>query len=344
MSTLSRALVLLLVAAGLSPAAQIAASGAPPDPASAGTYTNPVYRHDFPDPHVIRVGDTYYAYATNSGTSNVPVIRSTDLVAWERAGDAMPALPAWARLNFGDTWAPGVIEHGDGFLLYFVSRDEESGRQCIGVATATRPEGPFRDDADAPLVCQRELGGSIDPYPHRDDDGRLYLYWKNDGNCCAQPVHLWVQPLTEDGLGLAGEAVELIGRDQPWEIPLVENPAIVDAGGDLYLLYSANRWDSHEYAVGYAACESLTGPCRKPETEPILGFTPEVMGPGGQMVIAGPDGGRWIVYHAWTGPDVGYPAGTRSMRIDRIEFVDGRPVVAGPTSDPQPAPAEEPAR
>ena len=60
-------------------------------------------------------------------------------------------------------------------------------------------EGPFEDHPEAPLVCQRELGGSIDPYPYRDADGRLYLFWKNDGNCCAQPVHLWVQPLADDG-------------------------------------------------------------------------------------------------------------------------------------------------
>ena len=332
----------LLVAAALLSVAPPAASGAASGPATAETYTNPVYPRDFPDPHVIRVDDTYYAYSTNTGTSNVPVIRSADLVSWERVGDAMPALPAWARLGFGDTWAPGVMEVGDTFLLYYVSRHDESGRQCIGVATATSPEGPFGHESEEPLVCQVPLGGSIDPYPYRDADGQLYLYWKNDGNCCAQPVHLWVQPLAEDGLALSGEPVALIERDQPWEIPLIENPAMVEVDGDFYLFYSANRWDSLDYAVGYATCDSATGPCRKPEEEPILTFTAEVMGPGGQMLVEGPDGEWWIVYHAWTGADVGYPAGMRSLRIDRVEFDGGRPVIAGPTSDPQPAPAEAP--
>ena len=55
------------------------------EPASGETYTNPVYPRDFPDPHAIRVGDTYFAYSTNTGTSYVPVIRSTDLVSWERS-------------------------------------------------------------------------------------------------------------------------------------------------------------------------------------------------------------------------------------------------------------------
>ena len=116
---------------------------------------------------------------------------------------------------------------------------------------------------------------------------------------------------------------------------------MVEVDGDYYLFYSANRWDSHEYAVGYAVCDTVTGPCRKPEDQPILTFTPEVMGPGGQMLVEGPDGEPWIVYHAWTGPDVGYPTGMRSLRIDRVEFRDGRPVVEGPTSNPQPAPTQE---
>ena len=338
----SRLLVPPLIAAAVAATASATASvDATSEPDTGDTYTNPVYARDFPDPHAIRVGDVYYAYSTNTGTSNVPVIRSTDLVSWERIGDAMPALPAWARLGFGDTWAPGVIAQADSFLLYFVSRDDASGRQCIGVATAASPEGPFEHVSEEPLVCQRDLGGSIDPFPYRDADGALYLLWKNDGNCCAQPVHVWAQPLSDDGLALTGEAAMLIGRDQTWEIPLVENPAMVGVDGVFYLFYSANRWDSLDYAVGYALCDTVTGPCRKPTDQPILTFTPEVMGPGGQMLIEGPDGELWIVYHAWTGPDVGYPTGMRSLRIDRVEFRDDRPVVDGPTSDPQPAPTQE---
>ncbi|WP_116996620.1 glycoside hydrolase family 43 protein [Desertimonas flava] len=331
--------VLVLLTAAVPAPTGTAAADATSEPGGA-TYTNPVYPRDFPDPHVVRVEDVYYAYSTNTGTSNVPVIRSTDMVEWERVGDALPALPAWARLGFGDTWAPGVIEHAGRFLLYYVSRHDESGRQCIGVATAAAPNGPFDHQSEEPLVCQVPLGGSIDPYPYRDVDGQLYLYWKNDGNCCAQPVQLWTQRLADDGLTLSGEPVALIERDQPWEIPLIENPAMVEVDGEYYLFYSANRWDSVDYAVGYATCDTATGPCRKPGEGPILEFTAEVMGPGGQMIVEGPDGDPWMAYHAWTGPDVGYPAGVRALRIDRVEFRAGRPIIAGPTSDPQPAPGE----
>jgi len=66
----------------------------------------PVYPADFPDPFVLRVGATYYAFATNAG-ANVPVLRSTDLVHWQPAGDALPVLARWAIL--GRTWAPAAL-------------------------------------------------------------------------------------------------------------------------------------------------------------------------------------------------------------------------------------------
>ena len=186
---------------------------------------------------MILVDGTYYAYSTNSSGQNVPAISSSDLATWTRERDVMPGLPAWTGLNFGTRWAPGVIQIDDAFVLYFVACDanyrppnfegqacvlpvDQVDRQCIGVATADNPLGPFIDESDEPFVCQHELGGSIDAYPFRDVDGELYLYWKNDGNCCGLPVGLWVQHLSEDGLELTGEPVELIQRDQAWEMPL----------------------------------------------------------------------------------------------------------------------------
>ena len=36
------------------------------------SFTNPVYKNDFPDPHVILVDDTYYAYAHNGSSVEYP--------------------------------------------------------------------------------------------------------------------------------------------------------------------------------------------------------------------------------------------------------------------------------
>jgi beta-xylosidase len=312
-----------------------------------------VFARDFPDPHVILVDGTYYAYSTNSEGQNVPSISSDDLATWERERDAMPALPSWTGLGFGSRWAPGVIQIDDKFVLYFVACDanykppgfqgqgctlpiDGADRQCIGVAVADSPTGPFKDDNEKPFICQYDMGGSIDAYPFRDVDGQLYIYWKNDGNCCGLPVGLWAQRLSDDGLKLRGEPVELILRDQIWEIPLIENPAMVENDGNYYLFYSGNWWESHEYAVGYALCDSPMGPCEKPLDEPIFKFTQEVFGPGGESFFTDEDGELVMAYHAWTAPTVGYPAGQRSFRIDPVTFENGVPVITGPTSDPQP--------
>ena len=309
-----------------------------PTELSGPSFTNPIYNYDFPDPHVILVDDTYYAYSTTVSPSNIRVITSKDLVNWEDLGDALPALPTWAKLNSGYTWAPGVIQIEDNFVMYFVARDAETDKQCIGVGVSDNPAGPFRDPNEEAFICQGELGGSIDAYPYRDDDGKLYLLWKNDGNCCGLEVALWVQELSPDGLTLVGEPVKLIVRDQPWELPLIENPAMVKHDGKYYLFYSGNWWESHEYAIGYAVCETVTGPCEKPLNEPWFEFKPPVMGPGGESFFTDIEGNLWMAYHAWTGVDVGYPQGQRSLRIDLVTFEGDKPVTNGPTFEPRPLP------
>lgn len=343
--TLTRALFVLLAAlltacgAAASPTAtpEPSPTAVPPTETPGPSYDNPVYRPDFPDPFVLRVEDNYYAYSTSAGRVNVPTIHSTDLVRWQFVGDAFPAPPEWVAITEG-LWAPGVLSLGDTFILYYSLEYVESGRRCISRAVSQAPDGPFTDDSAEPFICQTELGGAIDPHPFVDEDGAPYLLWKNDGNCCGLPVKIWVQALSEDGLSLLGEPVELIERDQAWERPLVENPAMWVHDGDYYLFYSGNWWGSHEYAVGYAVCDTVTGPCVKPQQEPIFSFTPTVMGPGGQVLFTDADDNLWMAYHAWTGPDVGYPGGIRSLRIDPVTFENGRPVILGPTDDPQPLP------
>jgi beta-xylosidase len=301
------------------------------------SFTNPVYKQAFADPHVLRVEDEYYAYATfdAENPSNIQVIRSEDLVNWERLGDALPALPEWSALNKGLTWAPSVLQIENNFVLYYTARDKESDRQCIGRAVSQDPAGPFRDESEKPMICQTDLGGSIDPYPFRDDEGKLYLLWKNDGNCCGLGVWLWIQELSPDGMTLLGEPIKLLMRDQPWERPLIENPAMVEHNDKYYLFYSGNWWESHTYAIGYAICQAVTGPCEKPLNRPWFEYENPVMGPGGQAFFTDEEGNLWMAYHAWTGTNIGDDLGERSLHIDLVTFEGGRPVTNGPTYTPQ---------
>ena len=121
--------------------------------------------------------------------------RSTNLKDCEEVGDALPQLPEWAAQ--GLTWAPSILQHGSTFVLYNTARYAEVGLQCISRAVSDSPESPFTDDSTVPFICQTELGGSIDPSPFIDIDGKAYLLWKNDGNCCGKPVNIWIHNFGE---------------------------------------------------------------------------------------------------------------------------------------------------
>ena len=325
--------------------AALAAGMASAQPANEPPFV-PVYRTNFPDPFILPHGSEFLAYATNAedGRANVQMARSTNLVDWapirdgDNLHDAMPDLPAWAREGW--TWAPEVMRHGNAYLLYFTAKERRSGLQCVGVATAADPRGPFTSPATEPLVCQRETGGTIDPHVFRDADGQLYLYYKNDGNHpeFRRPTDIFVQRLAPDGLSLVGEPVALLRNDRPWEAHVIESPTMVRQGDRYVLFFSANHfgWEPHQrlspYAMGYANCTGPMGPCVDHPGNPILHSYNDrragcLSGPGHQALFEA--GGRqFIVFHAH-----GATSGCRDADLGRWMYVapllwrDGAPAI-----------------
>jgi arabinan endo-1,5-alpha-L-arabinosidase len=290
----------------------------------AGSDDNPVIDQDFPDPDLLAVDGTYYAYATNGNARNVQVATSSDLASWEVLDtDALPELPSWVIP--GKTWAPEVMQLGpDSFVMYTTTTNFEPTLQCIAAATASSPEGPFEVAGDAMLVCPEAEGGAIDASTFTDDDGTRYLLWKNDGNCCGLDTWLYLAPLSDDGLALAGEPTRLIKQDQEWEGNLVEAPTLVKRDGTYTLLYSCNDYGGDEYKIGYATADAVTGPYTKGE-EPLL-TTDEsdghYVGPGGQDLVVAPDGSDELAFHSWYGGNT-----YRAMNLADLTWEGGRPVV-----------------
>jgi beta-xylosidase len=305
-----------------------------------GTMTNPVIDVDFPDPFVLQVDGEYWAYSTGAGGWYIQVARSADLIEWELVQDALPALPTWQIPGY--TWAPEVASTSAGLVMYYTTRDRESGRQCISTAVSEVPEGPFTDESSGPLICQVELGGSIDATHFTDIDGTTYLIWKNDGNCCGLGTEFWAQPLTADGLGLAGEPTNLgLVNDRPWEGNVIEAPTLWLADDTYYLFYSANNYAGPAYAVGYATASTVLGPYTKASENPILATSDDApaAGPGHQSIVEGPGGDLWLAYHAWDEQAIGYEVGgVRTMWLDELILEDGMARVEGPDSEPQPVP------
>lgn len=275
----------------------------------------PADGRDAPDPFLLEDEGRWVLYTTQVGLINVPVATTPDLANWSPPTDALPQLPDWAE--WGRTWAPGVLHRPGGFVLYFAARSRTTGLQCIGAATSTSATGPFTSTSPEPLVCQPELGGSIDPQPFVDVDGTTYLLWKADSNAIGRRSALFSQRLRPDGLALEGQATPLLTNDAAWEAPLIENPALVTMDGRYVLFYSGGWWESDGYATGYATCDSPLGPCAKATTEgPLHTSNSEVLGPGGACVITGPAGDQWLAHHAWTPGAVGYRSGgVRSLHF-----------------------------
>jgi hypothetical protein len=307
-------------------ATDISAVSGPCASLDGGANAGLVYPFDFPDPDVVRFGQTYYAYATNSVAGNIQIISSTDLNHWTSVGNALPSLPGWARPN--ETWAPSVTSVNGMFLMYYTADFAPTGTQCISVATAGSPQGPFIDNSVLPLECQQSLGGSIDPSAFTDANGVAYLDWKSGGPGSSK---IWAQQLNAAGTGFAAgtSPTQLLAPDQSWENGTVEAPDLVLANGRYFLFYSGNDWNSGSYAVGVAQCAGPLGPCSDASPNSILSSGTETAGPGGESVFADANGHFWIAFHAWIPGAVGFP-NSRDLYMRALDLSGSLPSVAAP--------------
>jgi beta-xylosidase len=291
------------------------------------------YAGNFPDPSLLRVGSTYYAYGTSTGGAYLPVMSSTDMRTWTARpaydpgaplnsdpyfNDALPYPASWGvdravpgRLT-KEVWAPGVAKIGTRYVAFYTVRVRVSpARYCISMATSSSPLGPFTDRSTAPFVCDSDPAGSIDPAPYVDPaTGKAYLVWKSEGVVGSMPTRLWSRQLNSSGTGWAYGSTrkELLRTALSWEGNVIENPSMVRYGGAYWLFYSANEWRSSRYRVGYAKCTSPLGPCRRSTTTPVLPNTSSQLSRAGGSAFVDVAGRLRLAYHYWNAPYTDYPA------------------------------------
>lgn len=318
---------LLLPVLGLSLIARAEARPAPigQDRIEPGSW----YAGDFPDPAVLRVGRTFYAYSTTSSGLNVPTLTSTDLRHWRAnpgtvanpTGDGLPRTPVWSdgvertdgRFK-ATTWAPTVTRLGPGrYVMAYATKVAGSPgqRMCVSVATATRPAGPFVDTTTKPTICPAR--GAIDPQIWVAPTGRPWLYWKIDRH----PAALKATRMNWDGITIApGESPHrLAGIRRAWEGNIIENPAMIRFKGRYYLFYSANSYATSRYAIGYLICKNWFSGCTRPRKTPLLASNAYVVGPGGPMPFLDALGRLRLAYHGWRPGAVGYPASDACLEL-----------------------------
>jgi hypothetical protein len=214
----------------------------------------------------------------------------------------------WAEKQM---WAPDAAYRNGKYYLYFPAKDRE-GVFRIGVATSSRPEGPF-------TARPQPIRGSysIDPSVFVDDDGQAYMYF---GGIWGGQLQRWANGRFDP----AGSNTDLKRPDAPALTPRVarlrddmlefadapSEALIVDAegkpllGGDLerrffeapwmhkrnglyYLSYSTG--DTHN--IAYATSKSPRGPFtwRGNVLRPVQGWTSH------HSIVE--IGGRWYLFY-----------------------------------------------
>jgi arabinan endo-1,5-alpha-L-arabinosidase len=321
----------------------------------AASYVNPVIDADFPDPAVLKAADgLYYAYATQTQRGgkwvNIQLARSADLAHWDYVGDALPAKPAWAATT-QDFWAPDVVRDGARYIMYYSAKPDGSDERhglCLGVATAGSPLGPFVD-MGKPLQCGAGFV-NIDPMAFDDPaTGKRLLYWGSGFD----PIK--VQELAPDRMSFAAGSAP---KDLVWPNPakdsfpvLVEGAWVIRHGGYYYLFYSGDNCcgPKANYAVMVARSRSAAGPFEtleqatgKPHSI-VLEKRGTWFAPGHNSIVTDSAGQDWIVYHAVDSRRPREKATDevntrRVMLIDRIDWIDGWPVIDGPSAVPEAAP------
>jgi len=357
-TTVALAVLVVLVAVPFNPIAAHAAadeqptvgSHRPTSPATSGSVTAPPPDRipiapgtevpaglDESDPF-LTVAAGRYVLVTSGGTAgdpvNVPLATSTDFVHWSTPVDALPVLPGWASPGF--TWAPDLHRFGSTYALYFTAMlaHYEPDTECIGSAFSASPTGPFTA-SPTPLICQLDQGGSIDPRVFVDSDGTPWMLWKSDQNIggATTPTKMWSQQLAADGTHLLGTPSFLLSPDRAWQGTIVEAPDMVEVDGAYWVVYSANWYNSPDYAIGAARCQSPAGPCADTTPGPLLASNFQGLGPGEASVFHDP-AGIWMLYspRRSLAPQPDIPA--RPVYITRLGVTSRGPYLAdGPLPD-----------
>jgi len=297
--------------------------------------SNPVINTDFPDPTIIKVNGTYYAYATQTGTAgkmiNIQVARSVNLQQWEILDDALPKKPAWASTT-QDFWAPHVSYDKDldqYVMFYSAESDEKATNKCIGVAFSKNPEGPFVD-MGKPLVSGAGFV-NIDPMELTDPaSGKKLLYWGSG----FEPIR--VQELNPDYQSFrAGSSPVIVmppGKEGNYT-KLIEGAWVDVENGKYYLYYSGDNCCGAKanYAVMVARADHPLGPFKRMGEvtsngkSVILEKNSQWYATGHNSIFKDENGDAWIAYHAIS-KDTS-KGQKRVMCISRVKMKNGWPYV-----------------
>lgn len=275
----------------------------------------------YADPTIFVDNDRYYL--TGTCGDGFTVLESTDMKHW-----TAPVPDNWILKKGKDTygnyafWAPQIVKNSSKYYLTYSAE----GKMCI--AESDKVTGPFKQKDNRPISDCAEM--NIDTYLFHDDDGKWYMYHARymkqvdmGGNTIqVAEFEMNTQRLKEETLQLC------VKVNEPWELTengrifgnrTLEGPTVIKRDGVYYLFYSANDYQSIDYAVGYATATSPYGPWIKHKSNPIIHRN--IVGENGSGhgdFFIGLDGNPYYVFHVHHDNNAIHP---RTVRIVPLKMV-----------------------
>lgn len=294
-----------------------------PDPTQS-IYLNPVIASNMPDPSIIQDSDGFfYVYATEKN-KQLPIYKSSDLVNWTFVGNAFAE---GGRPHFepkASVWAPDINYFNDHYVLYYAMSVWGGEETCgIGVATASRPEGPFTDHGK--LFRSNEIGvkNSIDPF-FIEDQGRKYLLWGSFRG-------IYGIELAQDGLTIAAKETMFQAAGTAYE------GVYVYKNNEYYYLFasvgSCCKGLESTYRTVVGRSRNLKGPYLNKNGESMMDNKHEVIihkndsfvGTGhNSEVVTDKKGRTWMLLHAF---DTSNPKGRQLILQEILWDKQGWPYV-----------------
>lgn len=281
---------------------------------------NPIIYSDFPDPDVIRVGDTYYlASTTMHYMPGCDILRSYDLMNWEFVCHAYETLDDTPGHRLEGTeqiygqgmWAPSFNYHEGTYYINFTANDTHK----TYLLTATDPAGPW---------SKRTIEGFYhDSSLFFDEDGRVYIVYGQ------KEVYL-----TELDHGLHGPLAGGLHRRVLCDVDEVnlgyEGSHLYKKDGRYYLftchmLKSGNAWKTEDCFIADSLQDEFKGKCI---VDDDMDYHRLGVAQGG--MIDTPDG-EWYLFMFQDRGAIGRVPILMKMEFDE----EGFPVIAGDGKVPE---------
>jgi len=279
------------------------------------TSGNPVFPGWYADPEGAIFENKYWIFPTYSALYEEQVFldcySSPDLIKWTKHEHVIDTTAVkWADRAM---WAPAIVQKDGKYFLFFAANDIQNDQQegGIGIGVADKPEGPYKDYLDKPLLDKFHNGAQpIDQFVFHDKDGQYYMIYGGWQHCN-------IVKLKDDFTGFEPYADGSYFKEITPE-GYVEGPFMFIRDGKYYFMWSEGGWGGPDYSVAYAIADSPFGPFKR--IGKILKQDPEVAtGAGHHSMINIPGTDDWyIVYHRRPLGDTGRDH--RVTCIDKVEF------------------------